>query len=121
MKLEHLQQNQVELQVNWYPWHAPLCYMNLLQGIAQQGSSHLFRSCNWWSNSAWHTSNTKLWKTSEIEEAAEGYKYKERYRYKDFIFKNSLKLKNIVIDNIVTLWLSFVKDQSRKLQEYRSN
>ena len=93
----------------------------------KQGSSHLFRSCNWSCNSAWHTSNTKLWKTSEIEEAS------ERFRYKNFVlqwwtdhlnFKNSLKLKNKVIDNFVTLWLSFVKDihgeiywQSRKLQE----
>ena len=55
------------------------------------------------------------------------------FRYKNFVlqwwgdhlnFQNSLKLKNKVIDNFVTLWLSFVKDihgeiywQSRKLQE----
>ena len=55
------------------------------------------------------------------------------FGYKNFVlqwwtdhlnFKNSLKLKNKVIDNFVTLWLSFVKDihgeiywQSRKLQE----
>ena len=93
----------------------------------KQGSSNLFRSWNWWSNSAWHTSNTKLWKTSEIEEAT------ERYRYKDFVlqwwtdhlyFKNSLKLKNTLIDNVVTLWLSFVEDihgrYTDKVESYRN-